>query len=1060
MLMKINNIEFTSREIDIISCIINGRSAKSIGNLLDISPRTVSVHIASISRKIDGNSQEQIINFIESSNFYKYMRKHYVYLLYVAKLKKLLLELSKSSKIENCYFYKTSNSDFIDKTKQFIEILGGVAIDLTTINDVIFKENDILFTNYSDKADTDTVDVIRVFFTNFTISRTKDNQLVCNEEEYFCSFFQTLKNIFKDKKISEISNEFCKSYYEKLPNNITTPKNNGTLKYIIFGITLFSILVSFFVFKDKVNYPQASNITILENSKFLNRTKIIKDIDKALRSKIGLAVIIGEGGAGKTIIARKYLKSIKNAITWEINAESEESILKSLTKLAVILLPKEDLKFILAIHQTDLKISKLLNSLSKILKNTNWIFLYDNVNNLYNISQYFPNVPSNKQKIIITTRNANVKDIHFLENKNIINIGILDKAEKTELFYKILGNHFAKESPKALINQIPSLPLDVCAAAYYIKETGDSYKHYLNFMKTSDIGFYQNQKKLLENNLNYGKTRYNIIVSNLRMLLNQNKEYKKLLFLLCILNPKDILKEYFEGISDSFLLNQFIYDLKKYSIINDINKVISIHEVNQDISLSYITKVLKEEEIKDFLEKIITNLCSYQKIAWFLYESKKPELPVIKVRDLYTHFISILSNIEKLPISENCKMKFKIKISLAIMLASKYLKTEKEIIDLAQDIIELNKKHNVLNDLDKGVLFEIYGSKNIYRNTEISEEYLTKCLDLCKKTNNARCLKAICLADYAKLLTTRGNIEASNTHLKQALDILTPSDCFWKLQARVTVFNRYQACISGYYVATDELKKVINEGENLLKEFQAKNFRSKLNSSNQDNDLSIFMIRRNMAAIYNRLGKVDDALKNIKEAKFFLKNFSQNEHPILKHETTLDIDYGCILLRKGNLKEAIDVFTKAIIEKEKISDYNGTLYGYLFRTEVLIRLGKYKEAEKDCEIIMKQEKTFKSNSAKCLHAMCLYNLAVIKLNFNDKNQSLKYLQEFLKITEEICSFILKKDIYNSLQKNRIFILNNNLVECFEQAKMILSAIYGTNHPYIKDYVSLFPDKIR
>ena len=215
-----------------------------------------------------------------------------------------------------------------------------------------------------------------------------------------------------------------------------------------------------------------------------------------------------------------------------------------------------------------------------------------------------------------------------------------------------------------------------------------------------------------------------------------------------------------------------------------------------------------------------------------------------------------------------------------------------------------------------------------------------------------------------------------------------------------------------------------------------------------------------MAAIYNRLGKVDDALKNIKEAKFFLKNFSQNEHPILKHETTLDIDYGCVLLRKGNLKEAINVFTKAIIEKEKISDYNGTLYGYLFRTEALIRLGKYKEAEKDCEIIMKQEKTFKSNTAKCLHAMCLYNLAVIKLNFNDKNQSLKYLQEFLKITEEVCFLILKKDIYNSLQKDRMLILNNNLVECFKQAKMILSAIYGTNHPYIKDYVSLFPDKMK
>ena len=165
---------------------------------------------------------------------------------------------------------------------------------------------------------------------------------------------------------------------------------------------IFFVSISFFIFKNKVDNLQISNITILENSKLLNRTKVIHDIDRALHSKIGLAVITGEGGAGKTIVARKYLKTVKNTIVWEINAESEENILKSLMKLAAILLSKEDLKFISAISQTDLKISKLLNSLSKILQRTDWIFLYDNVNNLYNITRYFPSVSQDKQKIIIT----------------------------------------------------------------------------------------------------------------------------------------------------------------------------------------------------------------------------------------------------------------------------------------------------------------------------------------------------------------------------------------------------------------------------------------------------------------------------------------------------------------------------------------------------------------------------------------------------------------------------------------------------------------------------------
>ena len=39
----INGQRFSSREIDIISCIIGGRSSKFIANLLTLSPKTVEM---------------------------------------------------------------------------------------------------------------------------------------------------------------------------------------------------------------------------------------------------------------------------------------------------------------------------------------------------------------------------------------------------------------------------------------------------------------------------------------------------------------------------------------------------------------------------------------------------------------------------------------------------------------------------------------------------------------------------------------------------------------------------------------------------------------------------------------------------------------------------------------------------------------------------------------------------------------------------------------------------------------------------------------------------------
>ena len=119
-------------------------------------------------------------------------------------------------------------------------------------------------------------------------------------------------------------------------------------------------------------------------------------------------------------------------------------------------------------------------------------------------------------------------------------------------------------------------------------------------------------------------------------------------------------------------------------------------------------------------------------------------------------------------------------------------------------------------------------------------------------------------------------------------------------------------------------------------------------------------------------------------------------------------------------------------------------------------MGKYRESEKDCEKVMKLKKVLPNNAGRCVEAMCLYNLAVIQSHFYNTDQALKHLHELLEITNNVCSLILEKDVYNKMQQNNMFVLSNDVSKCFEQCKTILAAIYGSEHPYVTDYLSYFP----
>lgn len=118
------------------------------------------------------------------------------------------------------------------------------------------------------------------------------------------------------------------------------------------------------------------------------------------------------------------------------------------------------------------------------------------------------------------SRNEDLKNTNFLKSDWVWDIGLLKKEEQRELFCNILYDckfNALDEKLQIKINEflknIPEMPLDVCAAAYYLKNTKISVDEYLKITKISHKELNDVQKSLLKVNVNYDKTRYSVISS-------------------------------------------------------------------------------------------------------------------------------------------------------------------------------------------------------------------------------------------------------------------------------------------------------------------------------------------------------------------------------------------------------------------------------------------------------------------------------------------------------------------------------------------------------------------
>ena len=154
---SINGIEFKNREVEVISCLINGRGPQKISDLLfvyptklkdnikNISQRTVEFYIRQIFIKLDINSTVRIIDIVEQTKEYEAIKSYYPYIVYKAKFANKLLELSSLYKEKGITcsihsFQSTQETEklFVSNLKSHLTGLGIECIEelIATTGDV------------------------------------------------------------------------------------------------------------------------------------------------------------------------------------------------------------------------------------------------------------------------------------------------------------------------------------------------------------------------------------------------------------------------------------------------------------------------------------------------------------------------------------------------------------------------------------------------------------------------------------------------------------------------------------------------------------------------------------------------------------------------------------------------------------------------------------------------------------------------------------------------------------------------------------------------------------
>ncbi len=1099
-LTKPDGSSFTSREIDIISCVMNGGTVKSTAKLLGISPNTVNNHIANIRSNLNYNSMDQIIKFVESSDGFIQIRERYIDLLLFNKFEDVLkkiraLELSPKY---NCIVHANVEEIYKYILMDYIK-LAGVKIDIL-YNSTNYADDKFHIICSHEKC---TINFEKLSADNIVTSENHTNNEIklsgrciesdCSGTQYnsYFGLLGCISKIYSSKSVDDMLDEF-KDYYRNIKDmrsssnskcNYVETTNNTENKYampffLTFTILLITFATTYWYIAHWSNKTYktvlATNINVLIGEDiFIKRKDLVSKMDKILENQKGLKflTLVGQGGIGKTTLARHYIYANDAKIKWEINSVTEESTMKSFLALAMELSQnqqkeREELQYIQAIEEHTTKKKRIISFVFSQLKALQkWCLLFDNIDVFKNIRAF---IPFNKDlcgegTIVITTRNTNCESMNFISNKNIFNIEYLEEREKKELFCGILYGEKNKLSTKQndevdkFLKNIPPMPLDISNAAYYVKNTNASFEKYLEIVRTPNEELEDLHSKFADEGTEHKKTRYKMTIAAFDKLIEENPNFKALLLFICLLDSKNIPRKYLDQYDDFFVVTNFIYNLKRFFSINLNNGVFSIHKSVQEVGLMHLANILTNAEKKSFFEKIIKIMTPYSSILWEKYKTYPCRMEKNALYELETHIKSMINDLKMLhlPISEENKHITKLLLAIGFIYGENNYLQAKHYLNKA---LKYNGNNGYIGDYEYAIALLILGytcvSIDEFDNAKL---WLNKGLEFCSTLKDSEILKAYGFLYLGRCYAKTNEFYTAIELLEKALNVVYDNQRSWIYNTASQICLGLSNTYADHYINNKKnMDKAIDYAEESFEKLGLKNYLYKnIKDINEYTDDSIGDCYCCLIKAYNRAGEHDKAQKYaLYYYHLYEKFFRKDEH--IFDKARVDIEYGYTLLRKGKLNSAIDILNNVISKKEELNDNYYLFHALVSRTEALIRLNKFEEAYSDFKYATSKKGKSTDHYTKLAFCTSLYHAFIIKYKQKDYRLAFEHFSEFCRSIKEFCkSFLSASDYSMLINENAFKIIANEsqIATCLQNSLKIFLFIYGKEHAFIKEYVS-------
>ncbi len=905
-----------NRELDVLACLIEIRETKIIAKILEIQPKVIDNYIEKIKEKFHVSDRGTLAEKAKKLTFVDELKRRFMHLSRKHEFSEFLSSLKNEFKHKKivfkieCYDKMLKMRIEQDLERSSIRVIQRSKGDIPafSMNNSEDYELDFLKTlnslvpidNFDKRIEPLQQNTLQIDLLPER-SDANDSPKIPNENPNEAT---SEKNFPPSDVPSSASEPLAgQSLSAKTEIPIARPtKEPPQNQHRLIKTTILSTIGTIFILSCWLWFSSQPNETIRSDSPLplvsqtLNRSKIIKRID-ALFSNLqstNIVVLMGIGGAGKTTLARQYARQTKASVIWEINAETKESTLSSFANLCYFLSKtqeeKQELEHTQKIENQVEYAKKLTYLTQQKLKHVkNWFLIFDNVEILKDIQAFLPIDPLiwGKGKILMTTRNQNIVSQGLVEHSHIIAVDELTAKEKFDLFQRIQGKDTQKpDKPLSdFLEKIPPFPLDVSVAAYFIKNTKNSYGTYLERLQQRQLPEKDLDTILPPGDLsNYQKTRYQIIACTIDQILSKHNAFASLLFLVCMVDSQNISKYLLTQLCAPLVVDSFIREMAQASLLtyhantNTNTATLFMHRSIQQNIWEYLCHKIPQQQKQQYIDSVIE---MFEKHCATLLEKTDSE----QMRAMIRHLNACLS--------------------------------------------KSNHQHNNLN---RYTLQSLLGSMYCeLGNPTSAKNFLEPTLDgfeaYYKNTNHIRLARTLAYLGITE--RSLGNYQKAKLLLEKSINMYHQLPLYNKLEQAIIL--SHLSCIYRFTNEIEKAKKTIVNSINLY-------------NQHGRNTLGFSLALSDLASIYFNMGDYPKAINYHLQSLLIIKKlYGQNHFKTLLITGLLGMDYR----RVGNYKKSLDAFKISYEGLKKHHADNLEIIIFTTKFGEMYRIyGQYEQAKK------------------------------------------------------------------------------------------------------------------